>query len=65
VSYIRHRALAGEYSSPCIFMHHHNMKTLPTRRGSPQKPSSRPSVWDLCTIANPIFGEFYFHAVGE
>jgi hypothetical protein len=33
---------------------------LPTRRGDPQKPSSRPSVGNLCKIVNPNFREFTF-----
>jgi hypothetical protein len=43
-------------------MHHHNMQTLPTE-GGPQKPSSRPSEGDLCTIVQMNFREF-FHALG-
>jgi len=40
--YIRQARAGPGSSSRCIFMHHHNMyKTPVTRRGGPQKPSSR------------------------
>ena len=46
-------------------MHHHNMQFPPTRRGGPQKPSSR--LWSgvLCRILQANFREFTFHDFGE
>jgi hypothetical protein len=59
-SYISHRALAGEYSSACIFIHHHYIRRLAHEAWRPAEAILAALRGDLCTILHVNFAESYF-----